>query len=352
MAAPDPADLPGIDRAAVDRWLAAALPDSRPPHTFALVAAGGSNLTYEVTDADGRRRALRRPPVGQALATAHDVVREWTVLTALHAHDTGVPVPEPLALCEDEAVTGAPFYVMAFAEGTILRTAEDAGHVDPEVLRTAADSLLRTQIALHAVDVDAIGLGDLGPRTGYVERQLDRWRRQYDDGRVRQVHLIEGLHRRLVRTVPTASDRPGTLHGDYRFDNVVIDAGGRVVAVLDWELATLGDPVADACWSLQYWADAEDEDSFLSSSPTLQPALPGRNEMIRRYAALSGRPLDQWPWFEVFGWWKMGCIVEGVHARRSRGQRAGARSGPLTAIATRADAFLRIAEQKAGILGL
>jgi aminoglycoside phosphotransferase (APT) family kinase protein len=257
-----------------------------------------------------------------------------------------------VALCEDETVTGAPFYVMGFADGTILRTVEDANRLEPAVLRAAADSLLDTQIALHAVDVEAIGLGDLGPPTGYVERQLERWRRQYDDGRVRRIHLLEELHQRLARTVPPAIGKPGLIHGDYRFDNVVIGATGEITAVLDWELCTLGDPAADACWSLQYWADPDDEDTFLTSSPTTAVTLPRRLEMLGRYAALSGRPLDGWPWFEIFGWWKMGCIVEGVHARRSKGQSAGAPSGPLETIAARADRFFQIAEQKARALGL
>jgi aminoglycoside phosphotransferase (APT) family kinase protein len=345
------ADLPGIDPLGVTGWLSDVFgPSGR--YGFDLIAAGGSNLTYEVVDGDGRRFALRRPPVGRALNTAHDVLREWDVLTALHEHPTGVPVPEPLALCEDAEVTGAPFYVMGFADGTILRTAEDAVTLDPEVLRAAGRSLVETQIALHAVDVAAVGLGDLGPPTGYVERQLERWRRQYEDGRVRRVHLIEELHQRLSRTVPAAGTTPRLLHGDYRFDNVVIDDKGTVVAVLDWELCTLGDPVADACWSLQYWADPDDDDAFLTSSPTLAPALPRRSEAIGRYAALSGRPLDDWPWFEVFGWWKMGCIVEGVHARRSKGQVAGAPSGTLDAIAARADRFLHLADQKGRALGL
>jgi aminoglycoside phosphotransferase (APT) family kinase protein len=352
MTAPGADDTPGIIRPRVERWLTEAVPDSQGPFAFRLVAAGGSNLTFELTDAEHRRWALRRPPVGRALATAHDVLREWDVLSALHGHDTGVPVPEPVALCEDEAVTGAPFYVMGFADGTILRTAEDATRLDPDVLRAAADSLLGTQIALHAVDPDAVGLRALGPTTGYVERQLERWRRQYDNGRVRRIHLLEELHHRLARSVPPAGDRPAVLHGDYRFDNVVLGPDGRVAAVLDWELCTLGDPVADACWSLQYWADPDDEDLFLPSSPTTAPGLPRRLEMVGRYAALSGRPLDHWPWFEVFGWWKMGCIVEGVHARRSRGQAAGTPSGPLEAIAARADRCLRVAAQKAQALGL
>ncbi len=345
-------ELPGIVPGRVERWLGTKVAGSRGPYTFRLIAAGGSNLTFQVTDGTGRRLALRRPPVGRTLTTAHDVRREWDVLTALHDGGTGVPVPEPLALCEDEAVTGAPFYVMAFADGTILRTAEDASRLDPDVLRAAADSLLETQIAVHAVDPGPVGLGDLGPPNGYVDRQLERWRRQYDDGQVRRVYLLEELHHRLARTVPPEDPRTGLLHGDYRFDNVVLDPRGRVVAVLDWELCTLGDPAADACWSLLYWADPDDEDTFLTSSPTTAPGLPSRLEMVGRYSALSGRPLDHWLWFEVFGWWKMACIVEGVHARRSRGQAAGAPTGPLEAIAARTDRFLHVADQKARLLGL
>jgi aminoglycoside phosphotransferase (APT) family kinase protein len=343
-------DLPGIDRQRVGDWLRQAVGGA--DHDYRLIAAGGSNLTYEVTDADGRRLALRRPPVGRALHTAHDVLREWDVLAALHEHPSGVPVPQPLALCEDAEVTGAPFYVMAFAEGTILRTQADAEAMDPTVLRTAAASLVDTQIALHTLDPDEVGLGDLGPTTGYVERQLDRWRRQYEDGRVRRVHLVEELHTRLRRTVPSPSGPSGLLHGDYRLDNLVLGADGRVVAVLDWELCTLGDPVVDACWSMQYWADPDDGDTFLTSSPTLAAALPRRDEAIGRYSAVGGRPLDDWPWYEAFGWWKMGCIVEGVHARRSKGQAAGAPSGPLEAIADRADRFLHLADEKARALGI
>ncbi len=344
--------LPGIVRPRVERWMASAVPGATPPLDLALIAAGGSNLTFEVTDATGGRWALRRPPVGQGLATAHDVGREWRVLRALHDHDTRVPVPTPIACCDDQAVTGAPFYVMAFAEGTILRTAADAAALDPAVLAVAGDSLLQTQVALHAIDPEAVGLGDLGPTGGYVERQLERWRRQYDDGRVRRLPLLEELHHRLARTVPAAGAGAAVLHGDYRFDNVVLDPEGRVAAVLDWELCTLGDPVADACWSLLYWADPADEDTFLPSSPTLAPGLPSRAEVVGRYAALSGRPLDAFGWFEAFGWWKMACIIEGVHARRTRGQGAGAPSQGVEAIAARADRFLKVADRKAQALGL
>jgi len=209
-------ELPGIVAPRVERWLATAVPGCTPPVTFRLIAAGGSNLTFEVTDAHANRWALRRPPVGRPLATAHDVGREWKVLTALAEHAPGVPVPvpAPLAWCEDGSVTGAPFYVMAFVDGTILRTSHDTEALDLEVRRAAADSLLETQVALHALEPEAVGLGDLGPTTGYVERQLERWLAQYEAGRVRRLHLLEELQRRLARTVPTARGGPSIVHGD------------------------------------------------------------------------------------------------------------------------------------------
>jgi aminoglycoside phosphotransferase (APT) family kinase protein len=342
-------DLPGIVGPRVERWMAGAVPDCTPPVRFSLIAAGGSNLTFEATDAAGRRWALRRPPVGHALATAHDVGREWRVLNAL-AGD--LPVPAPVAWCDDEAVTGAPFYVMAFADGTILRTADDAAQLDPTVRRAAAESLLGTLVALHALDPADQGLGDLGPPDGYVERQLHRWRRQYDQGRVRRLPLLEELHVRLSRTVPSSHGGPSLVHGDYRFDNVVLDEHGAVVAVLDWELSTIGDAVADACWSLLYWADPDDADAFLTSPPTVVEGFPRRAEVAGRYAAISGRPLDAFGWFEVFGWWKMACIVEGVYARRRQGQGAGAPTTDIEAIAARTDRFLRVAEQHARTLGI
>jgi len=347
--------LPGIDEAAVTAWLRDHLDGLDGPVHFTLIAAGGSNLTFRVEDDAGHAWALRRPPVAAVLATAHDMDREWRILTGLAG--TAVPVPAPVARCRDVEVTGAPFYVMSFADGTILRTEADGARLDTTAAETAADSLVDVQVVLHALDPEAVGLGDLTKRhTGYVERQLRRWKTQVDRAKVRELPLLDDLHDRLARTVPAEAGPPSLVHGDYRFDNVVLGDDPdtkdmRVAAVLDWELCTIGDAVADACWSLLYWIDPGDPLPFLDSAPTLAPAFPRRADAAARYAARSGRDLDALGWFTVFGYWKMACIVEGVYARRLKGARGGAAQHDPSSIADRVDAFLAYAGDAAvGIL--
>jgi len=321
-------NLPGIDEARVTRWLTDHLEGIEPPVSFSLIAAGGSNLTFRAVDANGTAWALRRPPATAVLATAHDVVREHKILDAL-ARDGSVPVPAAVALCEDVDVTGAPFLVMGFVDGTILRTAADADEMSPHAAKVATESLVDTQVAMHALDPDAIGLGDLTRHhTRYLERQLARWHRQVDSARVRELPLLDDLHERLVRTVPAESGAPSIVHGDYRFDNTVLDDDARVCAVLDWELCTIGDAVADLAWSLRYWTDPGDQHTFLDSSPTLAPVFPRRDAVAAMYAERSGRALDALGWLEVFSFWKMACLVEGVYVRRLRGAHGGASEGP------------------------
>ena len=338
----------GIEIGPVSDWLHANLPGAEPPFTFDLVTAGGSCLTYRVSDATGRVFALRRPPVGRRVGNAHDVGREWKILSAL-APDGGVPVPGPLAECRDEGVTGAPFYVMDFVEGTILRSAAEAADWTAEDCARASDALIDTQVAMHAVDVDAIGLGDLArTRTGYVERQLARWLRQLEAAETRDVPLLRDLHARLAKRIPAEIDPGRIAHGDYRFDNVVLDADLGVAAVLDWELCTLGDPVADFCWSLLYWADPGDPVTALTDPPTLAPGFVRRDEIANRYAERSGRSLDAYDYYMAFSWWKQACIVEGVLARARQGASGGAPIGDLSAIADRVEAYLDVAD---GLLG-
>jgi len=296
--------LPGLDQGAVTAWLGDHVKALEGPVRFTLIAAGGSNLTFRVADESGHTVALRRPPVSAVLATAHDMDREWRILTGLAG--TAVPVPAPIARCDDIEGTGAPFYVMAFADGTILRTEADGAGLDKAAAGMATDSLVDVQVALHAIDPDAVGLGDLTKHhTGYVERQLRRWRTQIERAKVRDLPLLDDLHDRLARTVPSESSPPSLVHGDYRFDNVVLGPDHRVAAVLDWELCTIGDAVADACWSLLYWIDPGDPLPFLDSSPTLATAFPRRADAAARYATRSGRDLASLGWYTVFGYWKM-----------------------------------------------
>ncbi len=319
----------------------------QPPVRYALVPAGGSNLTYRVEDAAGRRFALRRPPVAAVLETAHDVDREWRIMDALGRYTT-VPVPPTVARCDDPAVTGAPFYVMGFVDGRVLRTEADAHDLSADAAGAATDSLLDVQVAFHAVDVDTIGLGDLSRhRDDYVARQLHRWRTQVERGKVRDLPLLEALHDRLAATMPPATSRPGLTHGDYRFDNTILGTDHTVAAVLDWELSTIGDPVADFCWSLLYWTDPGDPLPFLDDAPTLAPAFPRRREVARRYAERSGRDLGALGWFTVFGYWKMACIVEGVYSRRRKGGHGGGGTSDLDSIAARVERLLNHADHLA-----
>lgn len=332
-------DPRGLDTAAVSRWMGDHL-ESDGPFTFSLVAAGGSNLTYRVGDARGREFALRRPPEGTTLATAHDIDREWRIMTALRQARV-VPVPACLARCDDADVTGAPFYVMEFVDGTILRTSADAASFTPTEADNATEALIGGQVAFHTLDLDAVGLGDLGRHDGYVARQLKRWKTQVERGDARPVPLVDEIHAVLAARLPPERARPALAHGDYRFDNVVLGADQSLAAVLDWELCTTGDPIADVAWSMQYWADPGDAFTWLTDPPTLAAAFPRKDDALARYERATGFDLSDYPFYEAFAWWKQACIVEGVYARRLGGSQGGmAHTGPASDIADRADALL------------
>jgi aminoglycoside phosphotransferase (APT) family kinase protein len=302
----------GIDPGPVTAWLAAHDLEMRPPLRFDLIAGGHSNLTYRVVDTAGRAYALRRPPLGHVLATAHDMGREHRIMHALQG--TPVPVPPLVGLCDDVAVNGAPFYVMRFVEGTVVRDRAVAATVDPAIRRTASASVVDVLAAIHAVDVDAVGLGELGRKDGYVARQLKRWRGQWEASKTADLPSIEAVHDRLVARIPDQVGA-GIVHGDYRLDNCIIAADGSVAAVLDWELCTLGDTMADLAQLLAYWAEPDDDDYALESPPTAEPGYFTRAEVIERYATQSGRDLSNLDFYLAFANWKVACIIEGVYAR-------------------------------------
>ena len=313
------ADVPeGIDRAGVETWLARQVPDVEPPLSFERIAGGRSNLTYEVSDASGRRWALRRPPLGERLASAHDMSREHRIISALQGTD--VPVPPVVGLCEDPAVNGDPFYVMEFVEGPILRSRQDAEEsFDEEQLATIGDRVVDTLVAIHAVDPDAVGLGDLGRKQDYVARQLHRWQGQWEKSKSRELPVVDDVHRRLEGRIPPQG--PATIvHGDYRLDNTILARSGEVAAVVDWELCTLGDPLADIGLLLVYWSQAEDELTPLLNPPTTASGFPDRAHLSRRYAELSGRDLSEIDFYVALGYWKLAVILEGVFARYAAGQ--------------------------------
>lgn len=316
-------EIRGLDVPAVTEWLARNVDGADSDLSFRLVAAGGSNLTYVVDRPDGKRWALRRPPERARIATAHEMSREWKIIEALHAHpECGIPVPEAVAYCGDPEINGAEFYVMGFAEGLILRGPEEAKGMDADACRAAAESLIDVQVAMAKLDAEAVGLADLGRKEAYVERQLTRWLRQFEASKGRELPAVYELHEKLSKIVPP-QQASGLVHGDYRFDNTVLGPDHRIVAVLDWELCTLGDPVADFCWSVLYWTDPDEEQDFGSPSPTRHPAFPRRAEAIQMYADRSGFDLSNLDYYRAFSWWKMACLVEGVAARL----RAGAGGG-------------------------
>ena len=307
----------GIDRAGVEAWFSRQVGDLSLPLSFERIAGGRSNLTYEVRDAAGRAWALRRPPLGKRLGSAHDMTREHKVIAALAATD--VPVAPVVGLCEDESVNGAPFYVMDFVEGPILRTKEDAD-LFPEAERPAiGERVVETLVAIHAVDVDAVGLGDLGRKEDYVARQLHRWHGQWEKSKTRELPVVDEVHRRLSGRIPEQG--PATIvHGDYRLDNMILSEIGEVAAVVDWELCTLGDPLADVGLLLVYWSEPGDEFMPLFKPATAAPGFPGRDELKARYAELSGRDLSEIDFFVALGFWKLAVILEGVFARYAAGQ--------------------------------
>ena len=310
----------GVDPSHVAAWMSNHVDDLAPPLDFSLIAGGHSNLTYAMTDQDHHRWVLRRPPLGQVLATAHDMVREHTIITALAP--TTVPVAPTIGLCTDEAVIGAPFYVMDFVDGTVVRDHASAESLTVGQRARASESLVEVMAAIHAVDVEAVGLSDLGRHEGYIDRQLTRWYRQYRGSQEQNPLIdfaaVDRVHDHLAGRIP---DQQGTaiVHGDYRLDNCMLDADGAVAAVLDWEICTLGDPLADVGLLCVYWTDPGAVAALPQASPTSLEGFWRRDDVLARYAEVSGRDLSGIDFYIAFGWWKLTCIIAGVYARYAGG---------------------------------
>ena len=315
---PSPA---GIDSSGVTAWFGAHVPEAVAPLEFALIAGGHSNLTFSVTDSAGSRWVLRRPPLGQVLASAHDMSREHRIISALGP--TAVPVPHTHGLCEDDSVNGAPFYVMDFVDGTVVRTQADAETLDASQRRRAGESLVDVMADIHAVDVDAVGLGELGRKADYLARQLKRWNGQFEksDEQVPgglDLPAFTRAHDRLSQLIP-AQHGASIVHGDYRLDNCMLGPDGSVVAVLDWEICTLGDPMADIGLLSVYWTDPGDDAVLPQASPTALEGFPTKAELVTRYAERSGRDCSDIDYYIAFGYWKLTCIIAGVYARYAGG---------------------------------
>jgi aminoglycoside phosphotransferase (APT) family kinase protein len=315
----------GVDLARLQPWFAQHVEGATGTSLHAsLISGGRSNLTYEIRD-DRNTWVLRRPPLGHVLPTAHDMAREYRVLTALAP--TGVPVPRTFAFCEDNAVNGAPFYVMAKVDGCILRTREEVDALTRDDARRCSEELVDVLAEIHAVDYDAVGLGEFGRPDGYLERQLRRWNQQWESSKAAgcpDEPAINELEQRLRAALPE-SPAPTIVHGDYRLDNTMLapDDAGKIVAVLDWEMATLGDPLADLGLFLLYWGRPEAQVVATTAVITTDAGFLSRDEVVDRYATLTHRPLAALEWYEAFASYKLAIIIAGIHARFLMGKTLG-----------------------------
>ena len=306
--------IEGIDEAGVASWFAAQIAGAVPPFRYELIAGGHSNLTFRVQDDNGNVYVLRRPPLGQVLATAHDMEREHRVVSAVG--QTAVPVPATLGVCEDVEVNGAPFYVMAYVEGAVLHSDVEAALITPKDRMNMSREGVEVLAELHSVEPDEIGLGDLAKREEYLSRQLRRWSRQWEQSKTRELDTMEEVQRLLEQHMPTQIGST-IVHGDYRLGNMLVDSGS-IRAVLDWELCTLGDPLADVGYLLNNWVDP-DETPAGSSAPTLAGGFATRDQLLEWYERASGRDVSQVGYYRAFSYWRLAAIVEGVLNRYLQG---------------------------------
>lgn len=315
--------LPGYDRQAVEAWIQSNLTELKPPLTWTQLEGGHSNLTYKLVDEQGNIAVIRRPPLGELLPKAHDMSREWALISALGP--TAVPVPPALVFCNDTDVTGAHFYIMGFVDGHPLYNSRDTEQWLPEESRMKfANTFIDVLAALHALDPDAVGLGDLGKKDNYVGRQLKTWYRswlasaepaKYDDPRAHK------LQEYFLANIPEQGPAR-VVHGDYSVHNILTTPEGGIAAILDWEISTLGDPLADLAYALNQWPDPSDSLPVRLEVATSAPGFPGRNEMAKWYAERTGRDLSQLDYYYGFNRWKSAAITHGVYARYMEGKKS------------------------------
>lgn len=315
-------DVVGFDPAVIEAWLPT-VADVVPPLRWKRLPGGHSNLTYEITDAAGRAMVIRRPPRGELLPKAHDMWREFRIIDGLWP--TVVPVAEPIAYCDDRAVAETHFYVMGKATGRALYTGEaTAQWLTVEARRHAGEVFVDTLAALHSLEPAEVGLGELGRPDAYVARQLKTWYGSWvasspiaghDDSRMHELHEL------FQAQIPVQG--PGrVVHGDFGPHNSLFSSSGEITAVLDWELATLGDPLADFAYSLNAWVEAGDPGVYGTDPPTALEGFPSRADLIERYAAATGRDLAGLAYYRAFNYFKSAGILIGVYARYVAGQKS------------------------------
>lgn len=318
----DAATVVGFDVPVIEGWLAT-VTEIVPPITWERLPGGHSNLTYLLRDSSGREMVIRRPPQGDLLPKAHDMWREYRIIDGLWP--TAVPVAEPIAFCDDRAICDTHFYVMGKVEGEALYNGEVvSAWLDEPARRRAGEMFVDVLAALHSIDPADVGLAELGRPDGYVARQLKTWYgswnasieyAQHDEPRVHELHAL------LSSQIPEQG--PGRIvHGDYGPHNSLFSQSGEVLAVLDWEIATLGDPLADFAYSLNAWTEPGDAGVYGADPPTALPGFPSRAELTERYAAATGADLSQLAFYRSFNSFKTACILHGVYARYRAGQKS------------------------------
>lgn len=319
----DSTEVRGIDRVPVTEWLEANIDGATGPFDFDIITGGHSNITYKVTGSNGASYVLRRPPLGAVLASAHDMEREHRIISGVGK--TSIPVPRALGLCEDVTVNDAPFYIMNYVEGVVLHNDEAVEEAMPDAaLREATSrSVIEVLAQLHLTDPDDVGLGELGRKEAYLDRQLKRWAGQWEKSKTRELPAMERAHQLLVEAKPEQK-YTGIVHGDYRLGNMLIDpTDGSLAGVLDWELCTLGDVLADVGYLLNNWVQPGEESARgATANPTSVGGFRTREELVQHYSELTGFEVTSINYYRAFQNWRLAAIVEGVLARYLQGVMA------------------------------
>lgn len=318
---------------AVESFLKAHIPDLPPskPLKVAQYPGGFSNLTYLLTVGE-RQMVLRRPPIGAKIKSAHDMVREYRILSAIHPQFPYCP--KPLACCEDETIIGAPFYVMEKLSGIILRKDPPKGiSFSPEEARQLCQNLIDLHLELHRLDLRKTKIDFMGKPEGYIRRQVEGWSGRYRNAKTPDAPDFESVMAWLMEKMPPDTDLPTLIHNDYKLDNVVLDPNNpvKIIGVLDWEMTTIGDPRMDLGSSLAYWIEKEDppEWQMMRSMPTNMDGAMTRKEIIERYKEMSGQKMSQFDFFECFGLFRLAVIAQQIYRRFHKGLTKDPRFGML-----------------------
>ena len=336
--------IPGYCIPAVEEWIRVNVSDLRPPFSWTKLEGGHSNLTYRLEDSLGAKAVIRRPPEGKLLPKAHDVAREWRLIGALHSTD--VPVPEPLGFCDDHEVTGAVFFIMGMVDGLPLYSSDDTiKHIPLDRRSTAAASYIEALALLHLVNPDKVGLGDLAKKEGYVERQIKTWYRSWTESVAesgiddRRMHEIREF---LLANLPEQGPAR-IVHGDFGFHNLLMNSDGEVAAIVDWEISTLGDPLADLAYALNWWPDPLEPDPLPAGAATSVPGFPAKSALADQYAEMTGSDLSKLDLYVGFNRWKSAAITQGVYARYMSGKKSS-EGVDLDGVLARTERSINLAE--------